>query len=128
MLAELRRNGTSLLHTTHQLGEAEGFCDRVVIIDRGRIVAEGTPDALIEQTLGRAHEVVITLDREPTALPDGVDADGRTLRAGCDDVAVDLPALLGRLHAAGYVIDDVRVVRADLHAVFLHLTGRELRE
>jgi len=130
MLAELRRSGTSLLHTTHQLGEAEGVCDRVVIIDRGRIVAEGTTDELIEQTLGRAQDVMVTLDRTPGAepLPDGLAAEGRTLRAGIDDLAVGLPALLGRLHAAGYGIDDVRVVRPDLHAVFLHLTGRELRE
>jgi ABC-2 type transport system ATP-binding protein len=130
MLAELRRDGTSLLHTTHQLGEAEDVCDRIVIIDRGRIVAQGTPDELVARTLGRAREVVITLDRAPDGrpLPDGVAAAGRTLRAGLADLAVELPALLGRLHAAGYGVDDVRVVRADLQAVFLHLTGRELRE
>jgi ABC-2 type transport system ATP-binding protein len=130
MLAELRRAGTSLLHTTHQLDEAEGVCDRVVIIDGGRIVADGTPDELVERTLGRSQEVVVTLDRPPAAgsLPEGVATEGRTLRTGIDDLAVGLPALLGRLHAAGYGIDDVRIVRPDLHAVFLHLTGRELRE
>ena len=128
MLAELRRDGTALLHTTHQLGEAEGVCDRVVIIDHGHVVAEGTPAALIERTLGRAHEVVITLDRVADRLPDGMHADGRTVRAGVGDLASDLPALLERLRAAGYGIADVRVDRADLHAVFLHLTGRELRE
>ena len=130
MLAELRRSGTSLLHTTHQLGEAEGVCERVVIIDRGRIVAEGAPDELVERTLGRLQEVVVTLDRPPAmeSLPEGVDAHGRTLRAGIEDLAVGLPALLGRLHDAGYGVDDVRVVRPDLQAVFLHLTGRELRE
>jgi ABC-2 type transport system ATP-binding protein len=130
MLAELRRSGTSLLHATHQLGEAEGVCERVVIIDRGRIVAEGTPGALVERTLGRSQAVVITLDRPPAvaSLPEGVDADGRTLRAGIDDLARGLPTLLGRLHDAGYGIDDIRVVRPDLQAVFLHLTGRELRE
>jgi ABC-2 type transport system ATP-binding protein len=130
MLAELQRSGTSLLHTTHQLGEAEDVCERVVIIDRGRIVAEGTPGELVERTLGRGQEVVVTLDRPlaAEARPAGVDAHGRTLRAGIDDLAVGLPALLGRLHDAGYGVDDVRVVRPDLHAVFLHLTGRELRE
>jgi linearmycin/streptolysin S transport system ATP-binding protein len=130
MLAELRRSGTSLLHTTHQLGEAEGVCERVVIIDRGRIVAEGAPRELVERTLGRAQEVVVTLDRPPAveSLPAGVDAHGRTVRAGIEDLAVGLPTLLGRLHDAGYDVDDVRVVRPDLHAVFLHLTGRELRE
>jgi len=128
MLAELRRQGTALLHTTHQLGEAEGVCDRVVIIDHGHVVAEGTPAALIERTLGRAHEVVITLDRVADRLPDGMHADGRVVRAGVGDLASDLPALLEQLRAAGYGVADVRVDRADLHAVFLHLTGRELRE
>jgi linearmycin/streptolysin S transport system ATP-binding protein len=130
MLAELRREGTALLHTTHQLGEAEGVCDRVVIVDHGHVVAEGTPAALVERTLGRAHEVVITLDRlaDPTSVPDGVHVDGRTVRAGVGNLTIDLPALLERLRAAGYGVADVRVDRADLHAVFLHLTGRELRE
>ena len=50
------------------------------------------------------------------------------MRADIRDLAVDLSALLGRLHDAGYGVDDVQVVRPDLHAVFLHLTGRELRE
>jgi linearmycin/streptolysin S transport system ATP-binding protein len=130
MLAELRRSGTSLLHTTHQLGEAEGVCERVVIIDHGRVVAEGTPGELVERILGRAQEVVVTLDRPPAAesLPAGVDAHGRTVRADIEDLAVGLPKLLGRLHDAGYGVDDVHVVRPDLHTVFLHLTGRELRE
>jgi ABC-2 type transport system ATP-binding protein len=130
MLAELRRVGASLLHTTHQLGEAETVCDRVVIIDRGRVVAEGTADALVARTLGRAHDVVITLDRAaaPASLPAGVRADGATLHAAVEDLASGLPGLLDRLHAAGYRIEDVRVVRPDLEAVFLHLTGHELRE
>ena len=130
MLAELRRDGASLLHTTHQIGEAEGVCDRIVVIDRGHLVAEGTPDELVERTLGRARDVVLTLDRVPDAcgLPEGVARDGRTLRAAIDDLATELPRLLGHLHAAGYRVDDVRVVRPDLQAVFLHLTGRELRE
>ena len=130
MLAELRDAGTSLLHTTHQLGEAERVCERFVIIDRGRVVAAGTPRELVERTLGRSPVVVITLDRppHPGALPPGAVADGRTVRADIRDLAVGLSALLGRLHDAGYGVDDVQVIRPDLHAVFLHLTGRELRE
>jgi ABC-2 type transport system ATP-binding protein len=130
MLAELRAAGTSLLHTTHQLDEAENVCERVVIIDHGRVVGEGVPAELIERVLGRAHEVVVTLDRAPAAatLPPGARVDGRTVRAGVTDLGADLPALLALVHAAGCVVEDVRIVRPDLHAVFLHLTGRELRE
>jgi len=130
MLDELRRAGKGLLHTTHQLDEAEGVCTRVVIIDRGRTVAEGTPAELVERTLGRAPEVIVTLDRPPApeALPAGARVHGRTIHADVDDLAAGLPRFLGRLQSAGYGIDDVRVVRPDLQAVFLHLTGRELRE
>src|SRR6185369_9239544 len=55
MLAELQREGAALLHTTHHLDEAENVCDRVVIIDRGRIVAAGTPAELVAKTLGSAQ-------------------------------------------------------------------------
>jgi ABC-2 type transport system ATP-binding protein len=130
MLAELRAAGASLLHTTHQLGEAEGVCEHVVIVDRGRVVAEGAPEVLVERTLGRDREVVLTLDRPaaPGTLPAGTRGEGCTVRAGIDDLAVGLPALLERLRAAGYGVADLQVVRPDLEAVFLHLTGRELRE
>jgi ABC-2 type transport system ATP-binding protein len=130
MLAELRVAGASLLHTTHQLGEAEGVCERIVIVDRGRVVAEGTPDALVARTLGHGREVVLTLDRPaaPGTLPAGIRVDGHTVRAGIDDLAAGLPALLERLRTAGYGVADLQVVRPDLEAVFLHLTGRELRE
>ena len=130
MLAELQREGAALLHTTHHLDEAESVCDRVVIIDRGRMVAAGTPAELVANTLGSAQEVVVTLDRAPSppSLPAGASADGRTLRMASADLGVDLPVLLGRLRAAGHGVVDVRVVRPDLSAVFLHLTGRELRE
>lgn len=130
MLAELRAAGTALLHTTHQLGEAEGVCGRIVIVDRGRVVAEGTPDALVERTLGRRRMVVVTLDRTPApgALPADLEVHDRTLRTDFDDLAEDLPALLARIDAAGAGVQDLRVTRPDLEAVFLHLTGRELRE
>jgi ABC-2 type transport system ATP-binding protein len=130
MLAELRAAGTSLLHTTHQLGEAEGVCERIIIVDRGRVVAEGTPDALVERTLGRGREVFLTLDRPVAAgtLPAGVGVEGQTVRAAVDNLATGLPALLERFRAGGYGVEDLRVVRPDLEAVFLHLTGRELRE
>jgi ABC-2 type transport system ATP-binding protein len=130
MLGELRAAGAALLHTTHQLGEAEGVCERVVIIDHGRIVAEGSPEDLVEHTLGHSQEVVVILDRTPTVdtLPAGVGAQGRSVSAEIDDLATGLAGLLERLHAAGYGVEDVRVVRPDLEAVFLHLTGRELRE
>src|SRR5439155_25330466 len=52
MIGELKSRGVSLLYTTHYMEEAERLCDRIAIIDHGRIIAEGTKDALVRQTLG----------------------------------------------------------------------------
>ena len=131
MLEGLRSEGASLLLTTHQLDEAQQICDRIVIIDHGVAVAEGTLDELIAATVGRARTVTLTLETEATepalALP-GVTAEGRELRARMDDISGELPPLLGQLQAAGLRVLDVKVQAPSLQAVFLHLTGRELRE
>ncbi len=138
MLAELTRDGVSLLLTTHHLEEAEARCSRTVIIDHGRVIAAGTLHELVEQTVGRHRLVTLRLDGpvngEAAALTDGssgveVDAvDPRVLRARLRDVAVDLPPLLERVRQTGRLVDDVEVRWPSLQSVFIHLTGRELRE
>ena len=70
MLEELRDQGTSILLTTHQLDEAEERCDRIVIIDHGRVIAEGTLSELIESTVGLNRRVTLKLT-EPGPAPDG---------------------------------------------------------
>jgi ABC-2 type transport system ATP-binding protein len=130
MLAELRDGGTSVLLTTHQLEEAEGRCDRIVILDHGRVIASGTLGELVEKTVGVERRVTITLD-EPLAHPlpgFEIDAAGTTLRSQVRDVGADLPSLLGVVREAGCKVLDVDVRAPNLHAVFIHLTGRELRE
>jgi ABC-2 type transport system ATP-binding protein len=131
MLAELTRDGVSLLLTTHHLEEAEARCARTVIIDHGRVIAAGTLPELVERTVGRHRLVTLRLDAPVLAVPAGVEADAvdpRLLRARVGDVAHDLPALLAAVSAAGRVVEDVDVRGPSLQAVFIHLTGRELRE
>ncbi len=130
MLGELRQAGASLLLTTHQLDEAQRVCDRIVIIDHGRAIASGTLEGLVAETVGRGRHVTLTLDRAPdgTRWGDRFEVDGRCIRSRIDDVAGDLPQLLTTVHDAGFTVEDVRVEAPSLHAVFLHLTGRELRE
>ncbi len=160
MLGELQAAGTALLLTTHQLDEAQRVCRRIVVIDRGRTIADGTFDELVAGTVGRGRRVQLRLRvpadasgpedegtlrqalagaAELTAAPDAdaaaaasaaTTADPRerlaTLRT--DDVARDLPPVLARLAGAGVRVEDVDVEAPTLQAVFLHLTGRELRE
>ena len=129
MLDELRDHGTSILLTTHQLDEAEQRCDRIVIIDHGRVIAGGTLAELIEATVGPKRRVTLRL-AGPGPKPLGFRAGGdpRELVAEVGDVALELPALLDRVREAGGEVSDVEVRAPSLHAVFIHLTGRELRE
>lgn len=130
MLAGLRAAGASLMLTTHQLDEAQRVCDRIIIIDHGRVIADGRLDELVAQTVGPGRRVRLTLDREADAAMLGAerDGDGRTLVWRVSDVAAELAAALDRVRAVGYAVEDVHVEAPSLHAVFIHLTGRELRE
>ena len=138
MLGELAASGVSLLLTTHHLEEAEARCARTVIIDHGRVIAAGTLSELVDRTVGRHRLVSLRLDRAIdahalTGVGNGtameVDAaDARLVRASLTDVAADLPPLLARIRAAGCAVEDVDVRGPSLQAVFIHLTGRELRE
>ena len=141
MLAELAAAGVSLLLTTHHLEEAEARCARTVIIDHGKVIAAGTLPELVDQTIGRYRLVTLQLDAPlgaeaasqvatmiGGAAPGSDAADGRVVRTRMHDVALELPPLLECVRAAGRSVDDVEVRGPSLQAVFIHLTGRELRE
>ena len=130
MLDALRTDGAALLLTTHQLDEAQHLCDRIAIIDHGRTIASGTLRELIAATIGPEHDVVLRLDAppsDPAALP-RFGVDGRRLTARIGDVARELPAMLEAVAATGRQVEDVHLSSPSLHAVFIALTGRELRE
>ena len=137
-LAALAASGVSLLLTTHHLEEAEARCSRTVIIDHGKVIASGTTSELVDQTVGRFRVVSLRLN-SPLADADAarllaagaveVDtANQRLVRSRMRDVALELPALLDGIRAAGRAVDDVDVRAPSLQAVFIHLTGKELRE
>ena len=131
MIGELAAAGVSILYTTHYLEEAERLCDRVAIIDHGRLIAQGTKEELVRSTVGAGHEVVVAVDRpvpEALARELGGAADGATLRVATTEPAVAIPRLLAALERAGLAVRDLELTSPGLESVFLHLTGRELRE
>jgi ABC-2 type transport system ATP-binding protein len=133
MLASLQASGVSVVLTTHHLEEAEQRCQRILIIDRGRIVAGGTLAELLRSALGDARLVNVLLD---AAWPDGhpappgarMSADRRTLHAEASDLGRQLPELFALIGQAGRSVIDVKMTGATLHEAFIALTGRELRE
>ncbi|HSL63112.1 MAG TPA: ABC transporter ATP-binding protein [Gaiellaceae bacterium] len=133
---QLGREGMAVLYTTHYMEEAERLCDRVGIIDLGRIRAEGTRRELVELVGGRDTvrlggsgdlEAAARATRE---LDGVIDASARdtTLELVVDSARSVLPELLARVGAAGVAVRDVEVREPDLESVFLHLTGKALRD
>ena len=136
-LEALKARGKSLLYTTHYMEEAERLCDRVVILDRGRVVAADTPLGLARR-LPATNRVVVELDGpgDPPALEalravPGVTAarlDGAALAIDVSDLTADTPRVLGWLAQRGHRLGHVATERPGLEDVFLTLTGRSLRD
>lgn len=129
--------GGTVLLTTHYMDEAQQLCDRVAIVDRGKVIALGSPAELI-RSLGAEHFVVFDLvdagaavaEQELLSVPDVVAVDRRGERVECTVASVHtaLPALLAELERRRVSIDGLSTRHATLEDVFVHLTGRQLRE
>jgi ABC-2 type transport system ATP-binding protein len=133
----LRDGGTTVFLTTHYLDEADVLCDRIMIIDHGRVVAEGTPRALKQQVAGDAI-VLVTHDADAAgraaaelAGRPGVrdlTVTGDAVRLYASDGAAALPGLLRLLDQAGLPVRSLRLSEPSLDDVFLRQTGRSLRD
>jgi ABC-2 type transport system ATP-binding protein len=133
---DLSVEGMAVLYTTHYMEEAERLCDRVAIIDEGTIKAEGTRRDLISM-VGQKDRISISGTGNLGGAADALGSlDGVVGAAvsdhGLDILAVDasriLPAILTTVAASGASITGVQVVEPNLEAVFLHLTGKALRD
>jgi ABC-2 type transport system ATP-binding protein len=134
LITDLRRDGVSVVLTTHFLDEAEHLADQVVVVDHGRVVAAGSPKDLThagaEGQIRFRAPTGLRLDSLLAAVPDGVlaieEEPGRYLVTG--DVTPQLLATLTAWCATqGVLAEDLAVERRSLEDVFLELTGRELR-
>lgn len=134
MIGELQAEGVSLLYTTHYMEEAERLCDRIAIIDHGRIVAADTKDQLVRDTLGTRQALVIEAET-PISAPvaaaltaSGAVVEGARVLASVEDPPRQIREMLDVFHREGVAIRDLTLTSVTLEQVFLHLTGRELRE
>jgi ABC-2 type transport system ATP-binding protein len=132
----LSDEGMAVLYTTHYMEEAERLCDRVAIIDRGQIKAEGTRRELVTM-VGQRDRVRIAAGGDVAAAADmlrGIESveDVSVTDRGIDLIASDasesLSTMLSMASAAGAAITSVDVTEPNLEAVFLHLTGKALRD
>ena len=129
--------GLTILMTTHYLEEADGLARRLAIVDRGKVVAEGTPDELKGELRGDA--IVVELEEQPLdgevrraldKVPDLYDVavEARALRARADNGARAVPTVLAALEAEGVKVASVTVARPSLDDVYLRYAGRAFSE
>src|SRR5579883_37215 len=134
----LRDSGTTVFLTTHYLDEADALCDRLAIVDEGRIVAEGTPDALKRQIAGDVVTLGVSthngtlahardmLQTQPFVRE--VNAEEQVLRLYVTRGEEALPSILRVLDGAGIPLETIALARPSLDDVFLRKTGHSLRD
>ncbi|HEX5468586.1 MAG TPA: DUF4162 domain-containing protein [Gaiellaceae bacterium] len=125
----------TVLLTTHYLEEADNLADRLAIVSRGRIVAEGTPESLksdlhgdsvsAELSDGRSDEAARVV-RALAGIID-VSCEGRQLRARVENGGRAVPGIISALESAGVPVASVTVARPSLDDVYLHYTGRDFK-
>jgi ABC-2 type transport system ATP-binding protein len=137
ILRELNADGQTILLTTHYMEEADELCDRVAIMDHGRVLALDTPAAL-KATVGADTVVKIKVSGDPAGLAPALEGavEGTTLVRETDGGAElhvtgtsgVLPPIIAAVEKGGYALADLSVTEPTLETVFIKLTGEELRD
>ena len=134
ILRGLHAAGRTIVMTTHYMEEADQLCDRLGIVDRGKLLALDTPVALKERAPGGTL-VTLTLDGDAAATSDAartvpgverVEAEGRTLRAYTQRGGEIIPALIKAAESAQRMVKDIQLREPSLETLFISLTGRTL--
>ena len=136
LIARFRSEGRTIVLTTHYMDEAERLCDRVAIVDQGRVIALDTPRALIaslgaEHVVGFRFEEEAVVDEPALAALDGVTAVRREADAfelTSEELRRTIPALLSHIERHGLRLAELHTHSATLEDVFVALTGRHLRD
>jgi ABC-2 type transport system ATP-binding protein len=138
LLGELHDEGQTILLTTHYMEEADKLCERVAIMDHGRILALDTPAAL-KQSIGADTIVTVRTTGDPARLAELLarDVEGVTRTRVTDDGRLELhmqggdrlvPRIVISAERDGYDLVDVSIAEPTLETVFINLTGKELRD
>jgi ABC-2 type transport system ATP-binding protein len=137
ILSELRKEGQTILLTTHYMEEADQLCDRVAIMDHGKILALDTPaglkasvgaDAIVTVHADGDLDVLAgLLEREVAGVTSSVRSDG-SIRVHVKGAASVLPPIVSAAERAGFNVQDLSVAEPTLETVFINLTGKELRD
>ena len=137
ILGELHRDGQTILLTTHYMEEADELCDRLAIIDHGKLLALGTPDELKRATGADTFVTVSAtgdLDAMAAYLAEHVDGVSRadrveeTVRLMVRGTQGVLPAVVTAAERGGFTVTDLSITEPTLETVFIELTGTDLRE
>ena len=132
MIEALRTQGMTIIYTTHYMEEAERLCDRIAIVDHGKIIALDTKEALVRASFAERSQVTARFAGPSEAVSAWVASRGGRMNEATAEFSVARPteiaSLLESASAAGLDIVDVSLRRPNLESVFLHLTGRELRD
>jgi ABC-2 type transport system ATP-binding protein len=132
----LKNNGMTVLYTTHYMEEAQELSDHIAIMDHGKVIAGGTNEELV-RIVGAMDRIVVTINAESAKVMDAwktvsgvkkVTAEDGTLTILADDSNRVLPRLFEAAAASGVRINSVNIQEPNLESVFLHLTGRALRD
>jgi ABC-2 type transport system ATP-binding protein len=136
IVGELHRDGQTVLLTTHYMEEADTLCDRVAIMDHGRILALDTP-ARLKSAIDAETVVRVVTDGDPRALADVLGAMAGATGASVSDGGVSvhvrgttgvLPKVVDAAEAAGFRVTELSSTEPTLETVFITLTGKDLRE
>jgi len=132
MIEKLHGEGTAIIYTTHYMEEAERLCDRIAIVDHGRIIALGSNEELVQNAFASRSQVLARFAGSAAGVGAWVEQRGGRLVDSTAQFTVEHPteiaSLLDDAARAGLELVDVSLRRPNLESVFLHLTGRELRD
>src|SRR5215472_10740497 len=136
LIEEMKSEQRTVVLTTHYIEEAERLCDRVAIMDEGKIVAMGTPRELQQKSRSQSHILIVcaqplngnALPHWPDAVSSELEGDGRSLTVHSNRPARTLFEIMKWLDQKGLQPDDVHLKRPTLEDVFVELTGKQLRD